>query len=81
MPKTLSGEDSSNATFVKSFIALLKKKFPEKRIEEVDERFKSSIAQQTMLEGGMKKKDRQNKENVDKLSATIILQSWMERNK
>lgn len=81
MPKTLSGEDSSNATFVKSFIALLQKKFPDKKIEELDERFTSSIAQRTMIEGGMKKKDRQNKENVDKLSATIILQSWMERNK
>jgi putative Holliday junction resolvase len=78
MPKTLSGGDSANASFVKAFIRQLEKKFPEKKIELIDERFTSSIAQQTMIEGGMKKKDRRVKENVDKLSATIILQSYLE---
>lgn len=46
-----------------------------------DERFTSKIAQQSMLMGGMKKKDRRNKGNVDKISATLILQSYLERNK
>ncbi len=48
------------------------------KIHEVDERFTSSIAQQAMIVGGMKKKDRQVKGNVDKISATLILQSYMQ---
>lgn len=78
MPKTLRNEDSENAPLVKKFIAELKTTFPEKPVHEVDERFTSSIAQQTMISGGMKKKDRQVKGNVDKISAVIILQSFME---
>jgi putative holliday junction resolvase len=81
MPKTLSNEESSNAPFVKAFINGLKKNFPEKEIVLVDERFTSSMAMDTMIQGGMKKKDRRNKENVDKISATIILQSYLERRK
>jgi len=79
MPKTLSNEESSNAKFVKSFLSLLKKHFPEKQVVTIDERFTSSIALDTMIQGGMKKKDRQNKENVDKISAVIILQSYLEQ--
>lgn len=81
MPKTLSNEDSSNASFVRGFIHLLEKNFPDKAVKIIDERFTSSIALRTMIEGGMKKKDRQVKENVDKLSATIILQSYLEMKK
>lgn len=78
MPKTLRNEDSETAPLVRKFMEALKTNFPTKRIHEVDERFTSSIAQRAMIEGGMKKKDRQEKGNVDKISATIILQSFLE---
>jgi putative Holliday junction resolvase len=78
MPKTLKNEDSENAARVRVFIVALKNAFPEKRVYEVDERFTSSMAQRAMIDGGMKKKDRQVKGNVDKISATIILQSFLE---
>jgi putative holliday junction resolvase len=78
MPKTLRNEDSEIAPRVRAFIVELKKLFPEKRIHEVDERFTSAMAQRAMIEGGMKKKERQVKGNVDKISATIILQSFLE---
>jgi putative Holliday junction resolvase len=80
MPKTLKNEDSENAARVRVFIVELKKAFPDKRVHEVDERFTSSMAQRAMIDGGMKKKDRQVKGNVDKISATIILQSFLEAN-
>ncbi|MBX9853326.1 MAG: Holliday junction resolvase RuvX [Cytophagaceae bacterium] len=79
MPVTMNNEESSNAKFVKSFINELKKNFPEKKITTIDERFTSSIAQDTLIRGGMKKKDRRNKENVDKVSATLILQTYLEQ--
>lgn len=78
MPKTLRNEDSENAPFVREFIVGLKAAFPGKPVHEVDERFTSSLAQRAMIEGGMKKKDRQEKGNVDKISATIILQSFLQ---
>lgn len=78
MPKTLKNEDSETAPFVRKFIVELKNTFPDKPVHEADERFTSSIAQQTMISGGMKKKDRQVKGNVDKISAVLILQSFME---
>ena len=58
----------------------LKEKFPAMRVERIDERFTSQIAQRAMLEGGLKKKDRQNKETVDMITAVLILQSWLEMN-
>jgi putative Holliday junction resolvase len=78
MPKTLRNEDSENAPFVRKFIVELKNTFPEKPVHEVDERFTTSMAQQAMITGGMKKKDRQVKGNTDKISAVIILQSFMQ---
>lgn len=78
MPKTLRNEDSETAPFVRKFIEELKTNFPTKRVHEVDERFTSSIAQRAMIDGGMKKKDRQEKGNVDKISATLILQAFLE---
>ena len=59
----------------------LKKKMPQMPVELVDERFTSVLAHQAMLTGGLKKKDRQNKALVDEISATIILQSYMESRK
>ena len=78
MPKTLKNEDSETAPYVRLFIEELKKIFPDKPIHLADERFTSSMAMRAMIEGGMKKKDRRVKGNVDKISATIILQSFME---
>lgn len=77
MPKTLKNEDSETAPFVRKFIEELKINFQGKPIHEVDERFTSSMAKQAMIEGGMKKKDRQDRSNVDKISAVIILQSFL----
>jgi putative Holliday junction resolvase len=78
MPRTLRNEDSQTAPAVRVFAEELKKKFPEKPIHLVDERFTSSIAKQTMIDGGMKKKDRRDKSNVDKISAVLILQTFMQ---
>ncbi len=77
LPKTLSNEDSENAGRVRQFVEKLKLAFPEKKIHLVDERFTSSIAQRAMIDGGMKKKDRREKGNVDKISAVIILQDFL----
>lgn len=81
MPKTLSNEDSENAKYVRIFAENLKKEFPTIPLHLADERFTSSIAKQSMIDGGMKKKDRRQKENVDKISATLILQTFLESNK
>lgn len=79
MPKTLKNEDSDIAPMVRKFVSVLKNAFPEKAVHEVDERFTSSMAQRAMIEGGMKKKDRQVKGNADKISATLILQSFLNK--
>lgn len=76
-PKTLLNDKSNSARFIEPFVKHLQKKFPDKKIERIDERFTSVIAKQAMLLGGLKKKERQNKETVDMISATIILQDYM----
>ena len=63
------------------FVNRLRKVLPEIPVEYVDERFTSVLAHQAMLDGGLKKKDRQRKELVDEISATIILQSYMDSRK
>ena len=78
MPKTLKNEDSETAPLVRKCVEELKANFPGKPIHEIDERFTTSMAHRAMIDGGMKKKDRQVKGNVDKISATIILQSYLE---
>lgn len=77
MPKTLRNEDSAIASAVRTFAEKLKEKFPNQRVHFVDERFTSSLAKQAMIEGGMKKKNRRDKSNVDKISATLILQTYL----
>ena len=77
MPKTLANEDSEIAPLVRKFVGEIAKIFPEKKVHLADERFTSSMARQALIDGGMKKKDRQIKGNVDKVSATIILQSFL----
>ena len=80
-PKQMNNQDSEAVQYIKPFLKKLRKQFPEIPVEIEDERFTSKIAQQTMIDGGMKKKERQNKKNVDRISATIILQSYLERQK
>ena len=77
-PKQLNNEDSENMKNIVPFINRLKKILPDMPVQLVDERFTSALAHQTMLAGGLKKKDRQNKALVDEISATIILQSYLE---
>ena len=77
MPKNLNNEDTNATNLVKQFVKLLRKNFPEMPIHLEDERFTSKMALQTMIAGGTKKKDQAKKENLDKISATIILQSYL----
>jgi len=80
-PKKMDNTNSDSALIIEPFVKNLAKQFPEIPILRMDERFTSKMAFQTMIDGGLKKKARQNKSLVDKISATIILQSWMEANK
>lgn len=77
LPKRLNNTDTDMTPFVNKVAEQLRISFPDKPLTLIDERFTSSIALQTMITGGMKKKDRQVKGNVDKISATIILQDYM----
>ena len=78
LPKQMNNEVSENMKNIEPFVRSLKKRFPELPVEYVDERFTSVLAHRTMLEAGLKKKDRQNKALVDEISATIILQTYLE---
>lgn len=80
MPKRLDNIPSPMTVIVTRFIKTLREVFPDKRIITQDERYTSKIALVSMIEGGFKKKDRRHKANLDKLSATIILQSFLVRN-
>ena len=76
-PKTMENKKSDSARFIDPFVTHLQKKFLDKKIERFDERFTTKIAHQTILNGGVKKKQRQNKNTVDVISAIIILQDYM----
>ena len=78
LPKRMNNEVSENMKNIEPFVRSLKKRFPDIPVEYVDERFTSVLAHRTMLEAGLKKKDRQNKALVDEISATIILQTYLE---
>lgn len=77
----LKNQPAQSARFIEPFVKHITKKFPQVKIERVDERFTSKMAFQTMIDGGLKKKARQNKALVDQISATIILQSYLEQKK
>jgi putative Holliday junction resolvase len=77
-PKTSHNKKSDSARFIDPFVAHLKKKFPDKKIERFDERFTSAMAHQVMRDGGLKKMDRRDKEKVDVISAIIILQGYLQ---
>jgi putative Holliday junction resolvase len=78
-PKRMNNEPSDSARFIDPFVVHLKRTFPAIKVERLDERFTSKMAFQTMIDSGLKKKDRQNKALVDEISATIILQDYMSR--
>ena len=78
MPKQMNNEPSEAVKYIEPVINRLKKLFAAIPIILVDERFTSKIAHQTMIDGGVKKMDRRNKAMVDTISATIILQSYLE---
>ena len=78
LPKQMNNEASESMKYIEPFVRSLKKKLPEMPIEYVDERFTSVLAHHAMLEGGLKKKDRQDKALVDEISATIILRDYLE---
>ncbi len=78
LPKQMNNEPSENMKRVEPFVNRLRKLYPRIPVEYYDERFTSKMAQQTMIDAGLKKKDRQNKGMVDEISATILLQGYME---
>ncbi len=79
-PRQMDGSPSESEVLIQAFLKKLKKKFPLLVVERQDERFTSKMAKQSMVDGGLKKKQRQNKALVDKISATLILQKYLERN-
>ena len=80
-PRQLDNKPSENRERVLKFKKDLQRIFPDIEIKMIDERFTSFLAHQAMIQGGLKKKDRRNKALVDKISATILLQSFLEMRK
>ena len=78
LPKQMNNEFSENMKHIRPFVKKLQNLYPDIPVELYDERFTSVLAQKTIIEAGLKKKDRQNKSLVDEVSAVIILQSYME---
>ena len=78
-PIQMNGKPSQSAPHIKGFMTLLKKHFPDIPIERIDERFTSKMASAVVAQSGFKKSDRQNKERLDTISATIILQTYLEK--
>jgi putative Holliday junction resolvase len=78
-PKQMNNKASEAVRFINPFLRKLTKIYPDLEVKLVDERFTSKIAHQTMIDAGLKKKARQNKALVDTISATIILQSYLEQ--
>ena len=79
-PYNLNGQPSEAAKDVDAFLPCLKKAFPGVPVILEDERFTSVLAHRAMIDGGMKYKDRKDKNSVDKISAAIILQGFLDRN-
>ena len=77
-PKNLDGSATDSTGHVNGFIKRLKKQYPDIPVHQIDERFTSKIAKQSILASGVKKKGRQNKSLVDEVSATIILQNFLD---
>lgn len=78
-PKRMNNEESEIEKDIQRFIKTLQSELPQLAIARQDERFTSKLAFQSMIDSGMKKKQRQNKELIDEISATLILQNYMNR--
>ncbi len=78
-PKQMDNSDSGSMKQIRFFVRAFKKRFKEVPVAWVDERFTSRLAMDALVTGGMKKKERRVKGNVDKVSAAIILQSYLEQ--
>lgn len=78
-PQQMDGTDSESEVLIRPFLKKLKATFPSIPIERQDERFTSKMARESILLGGAKKKKRQDKALVDKISATLILQAYLDR--
>lgn len=76
-PKQLNNEPSQSTPIIEAFIKKFKTTFPDIPVKRIDERFTSKIAFQSMIDGGLSKKQRQNKALIDEISATIILQDYL----
>jgi len=77
MPVNLDNKDTDATPDVRKFVVQLKKEFPEIPIHLIDERFTSKMALRTLIEAGTTKKFRRDKGNIDKVSAAIFLQEWV----
>ena len=77
-PLRLNNEESDALKYVRQFKTAFERKFPQMKLELEDERYTSKMAVQALIEGGMKKMDRRKKENIDKMSAALILQSYLQ---
>lgn len=80
-PRDMQNNASDAARFIEPFVNRLRKQFPAMQIDRYDERFTSKMAFQSMIDAGLSRKKRQNKALVDTISATIILQSYLETKK
>lgn len=80
-PRQMNNEPSESVQFIDPFLKKLKEKYPQIPVELVDERFTSKMAFQTMIDSGIGKMKRREKGLIDTISATIILQSWLENSK
>jgi RNAse H-fold protein YqgF len=77
LPKQMNNSASESESLIQDFLQKMTTEFPDMPVKRVDERFTSKMAFQTMIDSGLKKKQRQNKALVDEISATIILQSYL----
>jgi putative Holliday junction resolvase len=80
-PKKMNNEPSENLKYVEAFVKHLSKTLPGIPVKYYDERFTSALAQKAMIDGGVKKKKRQDKKKIDEISAVLILQDYMESKK
>ena len=78
-PKQMNGQPSESAAIIEKFVVKFKNAFPDMKVLRVDERFTSKMAFQSMIDSGLKKKQRQNKALVDEIAATIMLQDFLTR--
>jgi putative Holliday junction resolvase len=78
-PKQMNNEASEAVKYINPFLRKFQLQYPDIKLEIIDERFTSKIAFQAMIDGGLKKQKRQDKALIDSISATIILQSFLEQ--